>query len=170
MRFRLIDTATSALWDYGWFDLSRFEVLGPREERGDPMHVVRAFFRDPISSRSFCHARSPWGAERGHHGPFLHPFAAHEWARAVTPLELRLSTRAVVTDRAFSDRPSREQLAPLEAWLARVEAERGSTFVIDVPPSAAVRVDWDFVWLIFREYVHVDAAIDTLTIAVIGCD
>jgi hypothetical protein len=60
LNYSVIETRMTPLWDFGWFDLTRFKIEGPPAERQDSKQVLGEFVRHPISQRSFCDP-GPWG-------------------------------------------------------------------------------------------------------------
>ena len=58
-QFDLVATASSQLWDFGWFDVSRFRVTHHTEATPTWQDRVRSFFADPVSQRRFCTSPDP---------------------------------------------------------------------------------------------------------------
>lgn len=169
LNFSLIDTTMDPLWDFGWFDLSRFKVDGPAGERCDGRHVLAAFLRDSISQRSFCD-RTQWGENVQRHGPLRRDLLAPEFFRPIASDELEHWVQAALHDPQFTVLPSKEQRKPVEEWAAAIKARGDSTFVLDVPDQAEARVTWSFVWALYREFAAVSPDGKELAIAVIGYD
>ena len=87
LSFSVINTRMTPVWDFGWFDLTRFKVDGPATERQDCYHVLAEFLRAPISQRSFCDP-GQWGESIQRHGPFLCERLAVMWFRPITTEQL----------------------------------------------------------------------------------
>ncbi len=170
-RFELITTSSSRLWDFGWFDLSRFRVEIASPEQDDWPGVLRAFLADPISQRRFCTQPDPWGAVCGHHGPFRAETMAAEWFRPIARGELGLRMGTAFEEGKFDGPPSAEQQRPIWAWAEDVESRGDRAFELAAPLDVGVRVEFaDMVWFVFREYVAVAANGREFSIAVIGYD
>ncbi|MGE3525610.1 MAG: hypothetical protein AB7I33_06795, partial [Gemmatimonadales bacterium] len=60
LRFSVIESTTTPLWDFGWFDLTRFKIAGQPPKLQDCGQILGEFLRDPISQRSFCDP-GQWG-------------------------------------------------------------------------------------------------------------
>ncbi|MBU1241814.1 hypothetical protein KKD52_15005 [Myxococcota bacterium] len=159
----------SQLWDFGWFDLTRFEVDGPFAERHRFGHVLAEFLRDPISQRSFCTLPDPWGNSGGLHGPFPLATLAPEWYRPLPLDELQRRVAMTLDDPEFTTPPSRQQRAPVEAWLESARTRGDDLVALDAPAVPGVRVEWD-VWLLFHEFVCFTPDREEMIVAVIGFD
>jgi hypothetical protein len=167
--FEVIDTANSRLWDFGWFDRTRFRLTG-LGTHGGWQDALRAFIADPIAERRFCTQPDPWGASCGHHGPFKSGALQVEWFHRVPPGQLRVRLQAAVADSRFGPRPSADQMQPLLAWASEVE-RRWDIVAELIPPPNARRLDWaDMVWWVFREFVSVANDGSVMSVAVIGYD
>ena len=169
LSFTVIKTTMTPLWDFGWFDLTRFKVDGPRPERQDCRHVLGEFLRDPISQRSFCDP-GQWGDPVQSHGPFLHGRLVTEWFRSIAVEELREQIRVVFDDPEFTEPPEVGQRKPVEAWTEAVRARGDDIFALDAPNQTEAKVDWDYVWIVYREFVSVSPDREELAIGVIGYD
>ena len=167
--FTVTETKMSPLWDFGWFDLTRFAVEGPTRERQECQLVLRQFLRDPISQRSFCD-RGPWGEPVQRHGPFLCKKLDVEWFQPTDSKGLAERVDAALSDPSFSKVPSNEQRRPVEEWVDRVKVRGDSAFVLQTPNAPDSRVDWAFVWVVYHEFICLNAEGDELTVAVIGYD
>src|SRR5688572_10463388 len=107
--FSVKESHMGRLWDFGWFDLSRFEVgCGPGDRR-DGGSMLRAFLRHPIARRQFCTSRDPWGHSQEVHGPFLLEKLLVDWYRPVALDDLRSRVDAILDDPSFTSPPSTEQ-------------------------------------------------------------
>ena len=169
LRFSVSETMMTPLWDFGWFDLTRFKVEGPSAARQDSWHVFREFLHDPISQRSFC-SPGPWGESVDRHGPFPRERLVADWFRPISQHELATRVQAAFDDPDFTERPSREQRMPIEAWVESVRARGDITFALSAPDEADARVDWHFVWTVYYEFACLSPEREELTIAVIGYD
>ena len=167
LEFTATESKSSALWDFGWFDLSRFSVDGFAEGPRRCHDVLENFISHPISQRSFCTSPDPWGASVERHGPFPRGRLKIDWYRPLSHEELRQRVAIVLDNPEFTVSPSHEQRQPIEAWLNEAQADRDELLVLEEPPNA--RVDWD-VWLLFQEFICFNPDRDELTTAVIGYD
>ncbi len=168
IRFSVIQTTMSPLWDYGWFDCTRFNVEGPLGERQDWRHLLEEFLRDPISQRSFCD-QGPWGESVQRHGPFLRERLVADWLRQLPPRELAHRVQVALDDPEFTEPPSREQRMPVQSWVDAITARGDTAFVLEAPDQPGVRVHWD-VWNVYHEFVCLSPDREELTVAVIGYD
>jgi hypothetical protein len=166
---RVLDTTMSPLWAFGWFDRTRFRVDGPPTERQDARQVLREFLRDPLSQCSVCD-RGTWGAPIQRHGPFLHGKLAAEWYRRVDPVEFSARIRRALHDPRLGEPPEHLQRLPFEAWVEAVRARSDALFALEAPDEPKSRVDWDFVWIGFYEFVAVSPDRTELAVGVVGCD
>jgi hypothetical protein len=167
--FEVIETTTSRVWDFGWFDRTRFRITG-LGTYGGWREALRAFISDRIAERRFCTHPDPWGAACGHHGPFESSALRVEWFQLVPPGELPARLQAAVADPQFTEMPSADQIQPIVAWASEVE-RRGDVVVELVPPLPGARLQWaNMVWCVFREFVCVANDGSTLSVAVIGYD
>jgi len=111
LSFSVSDTMMTPLWDYGWFDLTRFKVEGPSAERKNSSHILSEFLLDPISQRSFC-SPGPWGDSVQRHGPFPRERLVADWFRPIAHEEFAKRVLAALDDPDFTEPPSREQHGP----------------------------------------------------------
>ncbi|MCB9893168.1 MAG: hypothetical protein H6839_01815 [Planctomycetes bacterium] len=169
LNFTLIETKRTRLWDYGWFDLSRFQVGGSSSGQTTSDQVISAFLRAPISQRSFCD-QGAWGDPVEHHGPYLHAKLDPEWFRLTTIEDVRKRIAAVFSDPQFTEPPERAQRQEVDAWAEVVGFGGDEVFALDVPDLASVRVEFDFIWLVYNEFAIVNRTRTELSIAVIGYD
>lgn len=169
LSFSVRDTTMTPLWDYGWFDLTRFKVEGPSAERMDSSHILSEFLRDPISQRSFC-SPGPWGESVQRHGPFPRERLVADWFRPISLEEFAKRVLAALDDPDFTEPPSPEQRTPVEAWLEEVEAHGNGTFALSAPEEADARVDWHFIWTVYHEFACLSPGHDELSVGVIGYD
>jgi len=169
LSFTVIDTTMTPLWDFGWFDLSRFKIDGLPEERPAVIDVLREFLRDAISQRSFCTSPDPWGNTGGLHGPFPMEILEAEWYRSLLLEDMPQRVATILNDAEFTEPPSREQRLPVSEWLGAARVRGDDVVVLEAPDSPGVRVDWD-VWLAFQEFVCFSPNREEMTVAVIGYD
>ena len=169
LRFELIESASSKLWNYGWFDRSRFKVEGPEAERRDWRAVLDAFLLDPLSRRSYCKRPDPWGSGNDHHGPYARGRPRAESYRELSAAELRERVRGILDDPEFTCPPSSEQRGVIEDWLEDHAGRRDVASLLEEPlaPDAL----WEpAVWLLFHEFACFSAERAELSIVVIGMD
>ncbi len=169
LTFSVVYTATTTLWDFGWFDLTRFKVDGPPSERQDARRVLAEFLRDQISQRAFCN-QGHWGDPVKHHGPFSHHALVAEWFRPLTGEQFSELIQVVLNSPEFMEPPNSEQREPLESWSASVRARGDDVFALDVPDQTEIKVDWDQVWVVYQEFATVSREGEELSIGVIGYD
>ncbi len=169
LNFSVIETTMTPLWDFGWFDLTRFKIDGPPSERQDSKHVLGEFVRHPISQRSFCDP-GPWGDPVERHGPFLHRRIVGEWFRPISVEVLRERIRVVLEDPEFTEPPSARQREPVDAWVAGARVRCDDIFTLDALAQPETKVDWEFVWSVYQEYASVSRDREELSIGVIGYD
>ena len=167
--FHVIETAATPLWDFGWFDLTRFRIEASVAERHDALGLLRAFLRDPISQRSFCDP-GRWGLSVGRHGPFLREKLAADSIRPLSTSELANRLRAALEDPQFTSPPTPAQRRPVEAWLELVRTRGDTAFELAVPDASDSRVEWSYVWLVFHEFLCFSPEREELAVAVIGYD
>ncbi len=169
LHFVISEITKTRLWDFGWFDLTRFRVEGPPGEWRHCKHILAEFIRHPISQRSFC-TLGPWGESVRRHGPYLHEKLSAEWFRPITYEELEEQIKATFEDEEFTEPPSAEQRRPVEAWVEAVRKRGDDVFLLDPPDRADVRVEWDFVWSVYVEFVSVSPDREFFEVGVIGYD
>jgi len=167
--FTVIETTMTQLWDFGWFDLTRFRVDGPPVERQSCGLVLAEFLRDPISRRSFCSSPDQWGNSAALHGPFPIERLAPEWYRPLPLGDLQRRVATTLDDPEFTTPPSGQQRAPVEAWLDAARTRGDDAVALEAPALPGVRVEWD-VWLLFHEFVCFSPDRKEMTVAVIGFD
>jgi len=168
LTFELIETATSPLWDFGWFDCSRFRITSP-VEHAEPYDLLITFLRSPISQRSFCDL-GPWGEPVGRRGPFLHGIAVASAFRSIDANELAREVGTVLCNPKFRPLPSPIQRHPVESWVERMRARGDAAFTLDLAHCSSHRIDFAWIWRVYHEFVCVSPAHDELTVAVIGYD
>ncbi len=169
LSFSVIETTMSPLWDYGWFDMTRFSVEGPPAERQDCRYALREFLQDPVSQRSFCDP-GPWGESIQRHGPFPREKLVADWFRPIPPHELMDRVRVALDDPEFTEPPSLEQRLPVETWVETVKARGDTAFALEAPDRPDARVDWALVWTVYHEFVSFSPEREELTVGVIGYD
>ena len=169
LSFTVIESRMTPLWDFGWFDVSRFKIDGLPDEPPAGVDVLREFLRDAISQRSFCTSPDPWGNKGGLHGPFPMEVLEAEWYRSLSPEELPQRVARILNDPDFTEPPSREQRVPVSEWLDAARVQGDDVVVLEAPDRPGARVEWD-VWLIFQEFVSINPNREDMTVAVIGYD
>jgi hypothetical protein len=169
LSFTVIESTMTPLWDFGWFDLSRFKIDGLSAEPPAAIDVLREFLRDAISQRSFCISPDPWGNTGGLHGPYPVESLEAEWYRSLSPEELTQRVARILNDADFTEPPSCEQRAQVSEWLDAARFRGDDVVVLEAPDRPGMRVDWD-VWLIFHEFVSFSPSREDMTVAVIGYD
>ena len=180
MEFELIETAHVRLWDYGWFDTSRFAVRHSAPAEASAREVANAWRHSVLFQRRLCTSPDPWGAPIGLHGPFNLAHLSHEPFVSATPGELRDSVAATLfrqrrqrfcapDDRPW-DPPSEAQRTSVERWLTDVINAGADLFSLRPGDEAESLVDTAFVWFVFEEYVAVSVDRSTLHVAIIGYD
>ncbi|MCA8976669.1 MAG: hypothetical protein KDC98_18250 [Planctomycetes bacterium] len=154
------------LWDYGWFDQSRFAVDGRCDSDTE---VLAAFLKSPIAARSFCSSPDPWGADVGRHGPLLTGSCDARWFAQLGPDDFVSHIESVFRDSGFDDLPTARQRRTVDAWVDDALRRRDSVFLLSPPDDARIRVDWD-VWGLFVEFLCLDSEHQHLAVGVIGYD
>jgi hypothetical protein len=82
--------------------------------------------------------------------------------------ELIGEVRAVLEDPDFDMPPSGAQQEAVAAWLASVRTDE--CFALRRSHDGRGEVDWNHVWLIFREFVCLSPDHDRMTVVVVGFD
>lgn len=164
--FHHVETELTALWDFGWFDLSRFVVASPTGAVIDAL--LADFVTDQIFRRSFCENPDPWGRDLDRHGPFLCDTFSHEWYVPIPSVNLASDIVASIRDTELEPAPTDQQLKPIYDWIA--SSRRADAWKLQAPENGPLRVDWAHIWFAFQEYVAYDHDNSQLTVAVIGYD
>jgi len=166
--FNLSETKMTRLWDFGWFDLTRFNIGGVADSDTAVEAILADFLADAVSQRSFC-TPGPWGEAVGHHGPFLHEMMESDWYRQITAPQLAAGVQAALNDSSFDEPPALEQRVKVETWVASVS--HGSTLlVLDAPSAPEIRVEFSFIWPFFHEFIAVTPDRSELWVGVVSCD
>ena len=100
----------------------------------------------------------------------MHDRLVAEWFRPIAVGEFRERIHAVLDDPTFTDPPDVGQRNSVEVWEQAARVRGDSIFMLDVPDHTDAKVEWDFVWLVYREFALVNPARDELSIGVIGYD
>jgi hypothetical protein len=166
-QFELVETSLTSLWDFGWFDRSVFRITAI-QGGGPPEAVLSEFLRSPISRRSFCESPDPWGAELDRHGPLLASGLPHVTHQRISHEQLTDEVCAVLKDPQFDLPSSAAQEDAVGAWLASVRTDE--CFALRRSGDGQGEVDWNHVWLVFREFVCLAPDHRSMTVAVIGYD
>lgn len=167
--FSVIEWTTQPLWDFGWFDYTRFCIEGVWDDQQSCLDVLGDFLQNPIAQRWFCASPDLWGDAPGCHGPFPMENLISDWYRQISHAELKPYVLAILNNPYFYPTPSREQRQPLEAWLDLVQTRGDDVFVLDAPSGPGIRLEWD-VFLVFHEFVCFSANREQMIVAVIGFD
>ena len=150
LEFSIIDAQENKLWDYGWFDRTRFSASGYGDR--SPAGCIDAFLKDPISQRTFC-TPGPWGEDGAGHGPFNRGEMNATWFSAITQSELVADVQRVLADPEFTEPPSAQQQEPLSTWLNEVECRDDKRFKAVPPESANALIEIASIWLVYSEYL-----------------
>jgi hypothetical protein len=127
LSFTVIESTMTPLWDFGWFDLSRFKIDGLPDEPPAGVDVLREFLRDAISQRSFCTSPDPWGNTGGLHGPFPMEILEAEWYGSMSPEDLPQRVATILNDADFSAYLSRNGWMPPESEVTMCSSLRRPT-------------------------------------------
>lgn len=184
-RFSVITTFQARLWDYGWFDLTRFRGGDPTRFRGsdpkrsvgsDPSQVQQGsrlvlaqFLSDPMAQKSFC-SGGEWGEAIGRHGPFPATKLTDSWYQPVSCTELGRRIDRIFADEDFDGPPDAEQRRVVDVWVESVASSGGDVYALEAPDDSSCRVAFSHVWTLFHEFLVVNRSLDELTVAVIGYD
>ncbi len=164
--FHHLGTEFTSLWDFGWFDLSRFAVTTPT---GAVLNTLLAdFVSDPIFRRSFCENPDSWGRDLGRHGPFLCDTFSHDWFVSIPSVSLTTDIYAAIRETELQPAPTDKQLKPICDWIA--SSQNAHAWKLEAPENDRLRVDWAHIWFAFQEYIAYDHDTSQLTVAVIGYD
>jgi len=169
LTFRVLETTTARLWEFGWLDVSRFAVDGSTTDRTSGEAVVRAFIADPISGRSFLGWKNPWGADEHHHGPFVRSSLRAEWYRPVAREALGPQVAKFLEAQEWNEPPSAGELHPIQEWIDALATDV-EVFMLQAPPPPAARWECWYIWRFFAEFVSVSPERSEMTIAVVGED
>lgn len=165
----MVETVKTPLWDFGWFDLTRFKVDGPPSERKECGRVLEEFLRQPISHRSFCDP-GPWGDRVGRHGPFFSEKLVAEWFLPISIEEFKERIQAVLYDHDFTEPPSADQRKPVWEWEASIRARGDDLFALEAPDEPGIKVDWEWIWTVYWEIASISPDRAELSFGVIGYD
>jgi hypothetical protein len=135
--FRVVETQSSSLWDFGWLDRTFFAIESGSQPLGAEA-LLDALVRDPIFQISH------------------------------RQLEDRID--ACLSDATWTEAPSREQLQAVEGWLQQVRDEAEQVWALAIPDSRQVRVEWDFIWMLFLEFACLWKNRQQMQIVVLGYD
>jgi hypothetical protein len=166
MNFRHIDTALTRLWDYGWFDASRFAVSGTNGESHDG--ILSGFTKSPVFARSFCESPDPWGKQIDRHGPFLLAQFQSEWYTPIPIEQLQPVLRDAIRSHDFQPDLDTEQWAVVDQWAKPNDAS--IAWRLDAPEDDFIRVEFASIWWAFDQFVIYNADTCELSIAVVGFD
>ena len=165
--FELLHTTSTPLWDFGWFDVTRFRATH-EFERESSAALLDALVRSDLYSRSFCQAPDPWGTTGNEHGPYaLHQTGVGAF-RPISHADLALEIESVVTNQDFTSQPSQDQLAPVREWVDRLRRPGVDLFMLTAPAAGSLANGG--IWEVFREFVGVESGVGQISVAVIGYD
>jgi hypothetical protein len=167
--FRVHSETQTPLWDFGWFNVTVFDVIADACPGDQSRALLGAFLADPISRRWFCTKPDPWGGSRDTHGPYLWEKLHASWYKQLTGSELSELLKAALQSPTFTEPPTAEQIAPVFKWVDDVVGRGATAFALVAPSDPGVRVEMT-VWDIFTEVVCVGSDATTLTVAVVGYD
>ena len=168
--FTEIENTQYPLWDYGWFDLTRFRIRDDIQSFTNNFDVIRALLTDTIYQRSFCTFPDPWGALVQRHGPFLSNKISSEWYRSITAKELHHHVHKVIIDAGLDSPPDREQIQVVDKWVVDAGIHKNEIFIMEPPEDESLRVEWAYIWFVFTEFICINRLARELTVAVIGYD
>ena len=164
--FEVVESGASRLWDYGWFDQTRFRCSGDQAGTGE--HLLAALVRAPIYSRSFCTQPDPWGASDDDHGPYRRRELLNQAFAPISHDDLVARVNAAMSDPAFIGRPDAHQLIPVKQWLDLACSPVMETFVLEPAGEARTQLAELNIWHIFHEFAAVDSKAREIRLAVIG--
>jgi len=165
--FVVLETTSSPLWDFGWFDRTRFRAI---ERQHDARGLLGALIQSPLYSRSFCTSPDPWGEGEGDHGPIALAALSIDAFIPVTHAELEERIRVALGRPDFSEPPSPDQTLPVYRWVQEASRPGVDLFALDAPPAASGKLANMGIWLLFHEFVAVDQANGEVSVVVIGYD
>lgn len=168
--FEETESTQTALWDYGWFNVTRFRVKPSCDKCLSEADVIDNLIASPIYRRSFCESPDPWGVSIDRHGPFHLQLISSEWYQRISADELSARISAAITGAGFDNQPTDDQLTQVNAWAENIRTREDAIFVMNAPDDEHLRVEWAHVWLVFTEFICVNLTRSDLTIAVIGYD
>ena len=143
-------------------------VVSESQGGGTTETILRGFVGSPTFRRSFSESPDPWGAEVDRHGPLLASEFAGVTYERISHGELIREVREVLEDPSFDKPPSGVQQEALAVWLESVVTDE--CFALRRDDNGRGEVDWNHVWLVFREFVCIAPGHDRLTVAVLGVD
>jgi hypothetical protein len=170
IRFEESESQVSALWDYGWFSVTRFRFTpsdGPDPSDAD---VIRELTSAPIYQRSFCESPDPWGASIERHGPFHIQAISPDWFQQISTDQLMRRITEEIETAGFDRPPSDDQMSKVADWADNVTHRGDAIFLMQAPVDEQFRVEWASIWWVFTEFICVNRHRRELTVAVIGYD
>jgi hypothetical protein len=166
--FRLIETRMTKLWDFGWFDVSRFEVSHPSAI--DSAAMLDDLVRDPVFQRSFCEQPDPWGQNTERHGPYTIATFESKWFIEISVSDLCSAINEAVAVANPDLAPDPEQRRPISDWIVAAQKNGADAWRLDVPDVPGIRVEWSSIWCVYDEFLWYDPLNRMLHLAVIGYD
>lgn len=170
LSFSTIENKQSPLWDYGWFDVSRFKLQTSDDSVPTDEDLIQNFIVSPTYQRSFCESPDPWGASIDRHGPFPIEHISKGWYQPISSSSLTQRLEQAINDAGFDSRPDKEQMRPVNSWVSTVTSRGDPIFALVPPEDDDVRVEWSHVWFAFTEFICVNRQTRELEVAVIGYD
>jgi hypothetical protein len=165
----LNDTNMTELWDFGWFDVSRFLFRSTSRDRPSDAEVLAQLLKNPLYQRSFC-SGGPWGEKTETHGPFRVERLSVPSFQQVPSSEIAGRFQAVLESKDFSEPPDPEQLKPVNNWIQRMVSFCATAYLIDLSMCRDDQLEWSYVWSVFREVICINTDQRKIEIAVIGYD
>ncbi|MFN5467376.1 MAG: hypothetical protein ACK5AM_04595 [Pirellulaceae bacterium] len=95
---------------------------------------------------------------------------SEEWYQPISHRQLEDRIDACLSDATWTEAPSREQLQAVEGWLQQVRDEAEQVWALAIPDSRQVRVEWDFIWMLFLEFACLWKNRQQMQIVVLGYD
>lgn len=168
--FEETESEQSALWDYGWFNVTRFRFTPSSAIDPSAADVIRELTAAPIYQRSFCETPDPWNASIERHGPFHAQTISPDWFKQIQADQFLTHIADAIRGADFDNPPTDDQIAHITNWADRVRSRGDAIFLMDAPDDEHLRVDWAHVWFVFTEFICVNRHQRELTVAVIGYD
>ena len=168
--FDLVHTNSSQLWDYGWFDLTRFRATDELERVEPSTKLLDSLVRSDLYSRSFCKTPDPWGATDYDHGPYALRTLGAEAFRPISHSDLVREIESILGNPTFASRPSQDQLAPVQTWVNWLRRPGLDLFMLAPSDAAAGSLASLGIWLVFHEFAGVERGAGEISVGVIGYD
>ncbi|MCO6510378.1 MAG: hypothetical protein J5I65_06260 [Aridibacter famidurans] len=166
--FEEAESELSTLWDYGWFDVTRFRFTPSAAIDLSDADVIRELTTAPIYQRSFHRSSDPWGTSIGLHGPFHIASISPHWFQHISPDQLLPRISEAISCIDFP--PTVDQMAHVNGWVDNVRSRGDAIFLMDAPDDERLVVEYAHIWFVFTEFICVNRNHGELTVAVIGYD